>query len=102
MGDSLDIIGWISKSTSLSVLNFEGWKPRVSILKRRFVKIDFQHIFRAFNRVADKLSKDALVLEEGIVYYEDIFHPPFAEALSCISILRRRGNFLDGALLFIS
>lgn len=34
----------------------------------RFQKIKAQHIYREFNKEANQLSKDALVLEENDIY----------------------------------
>jgi len=43
----------------------EGWKRRIIILKEKFIDINFYHILRDFNRVADDQSKKALTEPEG-------------------------------------
>jgi hypothetical protein len=38
-------------------------------LSRHFQKIKAQHIYRTYNHVVDRLSKEALFLDEGDIYW---------------------------------
>jgi hypothetical protein len=50
-----------------------SWKEQIKSLKLRFEEIQFMHIHREFNSVADKLSKKALDNPLGCFYYEEFF-----------------------------
>jgi len=41
---------------------------KIRILSERFQKVKAQHIYREYNKKADQLSKDALVLKENDIY----------------------------------
>ena len=69
MGDSKVVIDWLSDKGGLMVSSIEGWKKRIKLLIQNFLSIDFQHIYRDFNTVADILSKQAMVEPEGLVTY---------------------------------
>lgn len=67
MGDSKLLMNWANGKNRIKNL---GWSPimyRVSKVKIQFIEISLTHIFREFNLQADSLSKDALLMHEGIL-----------------------------------
>jgi hypothetical protein len=42
---------------------------KIRALSRQFQQIKAQHIYRTYNWVADRLSKEALSMEEGCIYW---------------------------------
>ena len=64
-GDSKTIIDWVNDEALLEVLALDHWCSRIKDLITRFHKFICSHIFREHNRVADRLSKEALELEDG-------------------------------------
>jgi ribonuclease HI len=70
-GDSRVIIEWLNDRGKLNVCSIEGWKIRTKDLIKKFQYISFHHLYREFNKEADKLSKEALLVPEGkITYYQ--------------------------------
>jgi ribonuclease HI len=69
LGDSKAIIDWLKKKGNLQAINIEGWKRKTSELVATFRDITFQHIYRETNRVADRLSKHALLTSSGSLFY---------------------------------
>jgi len=67
LGDSRIIIDWLNHKSALLVTSLEGWKQRTIMLANKFLVVQFIHIFREFNKEADKLSKKALLAPEGII-----------------------------------
>jgi ribonuclease HI len=69
-GDSNIIIEWLKGKSHLQVATLECWKVRIGELIKLFQKITFSHVYREYNKVADNLSKYALLQVPGkIVYY---------------------------------
>jgi ribonuclease HI len=64
-GDSRVIIDWITQKAKLHAVHIDCWKQRTLKLSKGFSNIRFQHIPRAFNCVADSLSKRSLTAELG-------------------------------------
>jgi ribonuclease HI len=60
-GDSKDIIDWINNICILKANHLEGWKYRTKELSSQFQEINYNHIFRDFNKEADLLSKQAFL-----------------------------------------
>lgn len=60
LGDSRVIIDWISQKINLHSVSIESWLDKTRVLSSRFTDINFIHISRIHNRVADALSKRAL------------------------------------------
>jgi ribonuclease HI len=70
MGDSKVIIDWLNQKGNLNVIDIEGWKRITKVLTTIFQEIIFQHIFREYNKEADRLSKQALLGPKGrLTYY---------------------------------
>jgi ribonuclease HI len=70
-GDSKVIIEWLNDRGKLDICSIEGWKKRTKDLYKNFQVLSFHHIYRDFNKEADKLSKEALLAPEGrITYYQ--------------------------------
>jgi ribonuclease HI len=70
MGDSKLVIEWLKQKVRLNSVSIEGWKNRIHELVASFQTINYSHIFREFNMVADTLSKEALLEPSGrLIYY---------------------------------
>ena len=54
---------------SLSVLNLGWWQRKIKHHQEAFEEINFHHIYREYNSKVYKLSKEALVLDEGLLLY---------------------------------
>jgi ribonuclease HI len=72
VGDSKVTIDWINDCSNMNLMYLHSWKDRIKILKEKFEDIQFMHIHREFNTVADRLSKQALDNPLGSFYYEEI------------------------------
>jgi ribonuclease HI len=57
MGDSKVVIDWLNHKGNLHAIDIEGWKRRTKELTTIFQGICFHHIFREFNKEADRLIK---------------------------------------------
>jgi ribonuclease HI len=64
-GDSRVILDWISQKAKLNAVHIDCWKQRTLFLAKSFSNLSFQHIPRAFNGLADSLSKRSLTTEPG-------------------------------------
>jgi hypothetical protein len=71
-GDSKVTIDWINDKSNLNLIYLNNWKDKIRRLKTRFETINFMHIHRQFNKVADSLSKKALKDNTGWLFYEDL------------------------------
>jgi hypothetical protein len=69
MGDSKIIIDWYTNNSNLQVISLQSWMNKIRALSRQFQQIKAQHIYRTYNRVANRLSKEALSMEEGCIYW---------------------------------
>jgi ribonuclease HI len=67
--DSRIVIDWLNKRGKLQILNLHCWKERIKELVKGFRSLSFTHIFREFNQQEDTLSKRALDLQEGNIFY---------------------------------
>ena len=72
-GYSLVIINWVKGSTALSPTDLVHWCRETKKLFTSFQALSFTHIYREHNRLADRLSKDALMFSQGIGKYKDFF-----------------------------
>jgi len=68
-GDSRIRIDWMNKKCDLQVMDLVFWKERLKALIRDFSALNFSHTYRAFNQVADELSKQAFDQLKGIITY---------------------------------
>jgi ribonuclease HI len=69
VGDSKVIVDWFSSKHNLQVLTLQPWMSRIHQLSENFQELNIQHIYREYNREVDQLSKQALLLEEGFLYF---------------------------------
>lgn len=72
-GDSRVTIKWATREYKLKVLNLAHWANRTLCEINKQQNIDFVHIFREHNSLADKLSKRALDGIEGHLIWEEWF-----------------------------
>ena len=64
------IINRARESSLIQILPLSPWLGRVRRLINNFHMIDFDHVFREQNVMADSLSKLALVAAPGHIFYE--------------------------------
>ena len=76
-GDSLVIINWAKGSTALSPADLVHWCRETKKLFSSFQALSFTHIYREHNRLAERLSKDALLLPQGNGRYNEFFENRF-------------------------
>jgi ribonuclease HI len=69
VGDSKVIVDWFSYKNNLQVISLQPWMTRIRQMSGSFQNLKIQHIYREFNREADQLSKQALLMEEGILFF---------------------------------
>jgi ribonuclease HI len=70
-GDSKIIIDWLRDKGRLQVVSLDCWKDRLLGLIKQFHNISFAHVYREDNKVADNLSKQALLKDPGkIIYFQ--------------------------------
>jgi ribonuclease HI len=67
LGDSKVIINWLNNKGNLCVISLEGWKQRISLLRRKFMATNFYHIYREYNKEVDEQSKKDLLELEGYI-----------------------------------
>jgi len=72
LGDSQAIIDWINGKAQIMNTALTHWHQRTVYLKEAFAHITIQHFYREHNMLADSLSKEGLILEEGILWYKDV------------------------------
>ena len=65
-GDSLVIINWANKLSSLDSPSLKHWCKDITSLTHFFSPLTLNHIYHENNQQADSLSKKALVLDPGI------------------------------------
>ena len=64
-GDSQVITNWVRRSTELSPPDLIHWCRETKNLLVTFHDLSITHIYREYNRLADRLSKTALSLPQG-------------------------------------
>jgi hypothetical protein len=62
-------IDWFSHENNLQVVSLQPWMTKIRVLSRKFQQLKAQHIYREFNKEADQLSKQALLLDDDGIYY---------------------------------
>jgi hypothetical protein len=67
-GDSKVIINWFTNYNNIQVISLHPWMTRIRLLSKYFQQIKVQHIYKNYNHVVDRLSKEALLLDEGGIY----------------------------------
>jgi ribonuclease HI len=64
-GDSLLVIQWLCKETTLRNFTLQPLYDDVQLLMTTFSHISLSHIYRDKNMIVDGLSKDGLGLDRG-------------------------------------
>ena len=70
-GDSKFIINWENSISGLSVLDMEHWCAHIAVVKKSFLSINFQHVYREHNMSVDGLSKEALPLDSSLLSFSE-------------------------------
>ena len=71
-GDSMVIINCANFEAGLVVIDLEHWWSRITDVKTSFLSINFQHVYRENNTSVDGLSKEALLLESGLLTFTEV------------------------------
>jgi ribonuclease HI len=66
-GDSLLVIQWMKGEFNLHNFTLQPLFHDILLLKSTFSHISFMHVYMDMNYEADKLSKDGVALENGIL-----------------------------------
>jgi len=66
------IIDLLNGRTLNRNMALDHWYQRTLLLKQSFTNISILHHYREFNMIADKLSKDALILDEGKLMMKEV------------------------------
>jgi ribonuclease HI len=69
VGDSKVIIDWFTNENDLQVVSLLPWMTRIRVLSGSFIQLKAQHIYRAYNKEVDQLSKTTLLLDEDGIHY---------------------------------
>jgi ribonuclease HI len=65
LGDLKLVIDWTNGVNKIENLILNPIMEKITEVRSRFEDISFQHVFRELNKTADKLSKEALILQGG-------------------------------------
>ena len=68
-GDSMVIISWLNRISTLDVPALIHWCDEIRNLLQLAPQVIFKHIFREHNSLADGLSKQALKLDMGHEFF---------------------------------
>jgi hypothetical protein len=66
------VIEWMNVGLSLVDLELQVLAQDLRAIARNFRSINFRHVYREKNSVANSLSKEALALHENILILEEI------------------------------
>jgi len=69
LGDSKVIVDWLQGKADFKVAALMGWKDRTMESSLWFWHLYVSHIYREDNREADALSKTALKIPPGLLYF---------------------------------
>ena len=72
-GDSMVVISWVKRLTALKIPTLKHWCNEIFSMLQQAPPVSFNHIFREHNSLADDLSKNALNLDIGTVYFTETF-----------------------------
>ena len=73
-GDSLVIINWANRISSLDSPNLSHWCKDIRSLIHLFSPLTLTHIYREHNQQADYLSKKSLGLDPGIGFFSEFMN----------------------------
>ena len=71
LGNSSTIINCLKRKIELSALNLEGWCRNIRELESSFLHSDAFHVYIEHNVIADGLSKEALTLALGLLFFSE-------------------------------
>ena len=71
MGDSKVIVDWALGIHNIHSVDLAHWIFHVKGIFRRFNGLSFHHIYREHNYLADEISKKAIGLGGGLIFWED-------------------------------
>jgi len=66
-GDSSVVISWFNAQQRLDIISLAYWKRKILVLDEAFTSIIAAHTYHENNQVADTLSKEALLDDEGFL-----------------------------------
>jgi ribonuclease HI len=67
--DSRIVIEWLNNKSKLQAISLMEWKDIIRQLQSTFRTLNFNHIYREYNKEANLLSKVALQKKAGIITY---------------------------------
>jgi ribonuclease HI len=70
-GDSKMLMYWANNKYQTGNLTLVPIMNQVMEVKNRFEEISFNHIYREYNTKADQLSKETLLMQEGILFEQE-------------------------------
>jgi len=70
LGDSKVIVDSVNDKGGLNGCTLEYWCRRICCEQTHFSEITSEHVYREFKKVVDILSKKALSVLEGILFFE--------------------------------
>ena len=70
-GDSLVIISWVNRISTLDVPILLHWCDDIYTMLRLAPPVSINHIYREHNTLADGLSKKAMHLDMGLGYFTE-------------------------------
>ena len=74
MGYSKVIVDWVLNHQSLQSIALHHWNKRVWLLLDEIQTLSFLHVYREFNNQEDLLSKQAVGLDLGLIYWKEFSH----------------------------
>jgi ribonuclease HI len=92
-GDSKLMVNWANNQCRMDNLLLVPLMNQFLEVKEKFEDISFSHVFREFNSIADQLSKEALLLQEGLLYEQE-FRGGTLISASEIDSLLKQGVFM--------
>ena len=78
-GDSKTIIDWVNDLAILEILSLEHWCQRIKDIIKGFYSFSCKHTYREHNPVADRLSKEALELDDGQLIAQEFMENSMSE-----------------------
>ena len=69
--DSKVLIECINGNYNIQALVLKKWYERVQLLKIFFTQISFTHVSRYFNVMTDSLSKKAINIKSGYLFFQE-------------------------------
>ena len=77
--DSKTIIDWVNDLATLEVLSLDHWCQRIKDIIKGFYSFLCKHIYQEHNRVADRLFKEGMDLDEGKLIAQECMESSMSE-----------------------